>query len=55
MKGKPIREQIGGMVRYYCSPECFGEELRRREKPLRKRLEGRPRRARRVEARAGGP
>ena len=38
IRGKPIREEIGGRVYHYCCRDCLQEELCRRDKPLRKAL-----------------
>ncbi len=35
-KKKPIREELGGQIRYYCCLDCFQEDLCRRDKPLRR-------------------
>ncbi len=43
----PIRENIGGRVNYYCCPDCFQEELCRRDRPLPDALEAKPRRGER--------
>lgn len=34
--GKPIREEIEGVVYYYCCVGCFEQELCRRDRPLRR-------------------
>ncbi len=54
VKGKPIREEIEGKVRYYCRASCFEEELCRRDDPLRKAFRGRSRRARNLRAHRHG-
>ena len=35
-KKKPIREETGGQIRYYCCLDCFQEDLCRRDRPLRR-------------------
>lgn len=35
-KRKPIREETGGQIRYYCCLDCFQEDLCRRDRPLRR-------------------
>lgn len=46
VEGKPIREQIGGMIHYYCSPDCFRRELLSRDKLLKRRFRNRGQRLR---------
>lgn len=36
IRGKPIREEVGGRVYHYCCRDCLQEELCRRDRPLRK-------------------
>jgi len=51
VKGKAIREEIAGKVRYYCCASCLEEELCRRDKPLQKAFGRQSRRARGLRAR----
>ncbi len=48
IRKKPIREEIRGQVRYYCSLDCFDEDLCRRDKPRRRPLGARTGRSVRV-------
>lgn len=51
IKKKPIREETGGQVHYYCCLDCFEEDLCRRDKPLRRAFRARSRSSLRVGAR----
>ncbi len=55
IKAKPIREEIEGRVYYYCCPDCFEQELCRRDKPLRKALGARIPRHRKPHGQAPNP